>query len=336
MGVDAGQDDSGEHEDSLARIEAGGIPAAAERRLGELRQSGGSFTSDLSTADFALCHQLGLRPLSQVMGSSIYQVGYQGTGFGWRRGQYAGAGYSPGFRSQMAATGGMIWELEMISEAWNEARERALGRLAREAQEVGADAVVGVDVRAEAQNYGESSMSSGVIEYSVIGTAVRRADTAARGADAARGDARSLARERAPVLTELTVADYAKLLGAGVEPAGIVGWSAVFFSTYLFGGPLISQSGPFAGGVESYELREFTQAIYAGREQVMARMGGEAQAMGASGIVGVRISHTIGRAGAGESNRAGLIATFHALGTAVDDTAAAQPQPPTPTLDLLS
>ena len=36
-----------------------------------------AFTSDLSINGFALCHQLGLTPLSQVMGSSIYQMGYQ-------------------------------------------------------------------------------------------------------------------------------------------------------------------------------------------------------------------------------------------------------------------
>jgi uncharacterized protein YbjQ (UPF0145 family) len=322
--------------ESKARIEAGGIPLAAERRLGELRTSGGAFTSDLSTADFALCQQLGLRPLSQVMGSSIYQVGYQGTGFGWREGRYLGASYAPGFRSAAATTGGIIWELGTLSEAWNHARERALARLAQEAQLVGADAVVGVDVRAQAQTYGESSMSSGAIEYSVIGTAVRRGAGARRG-HAARGrGSRGGASERAPVLTELTVADYAKLLAAGVEPAGIVGWSAVFFSTYIFGGGLVSGAGPITAGIQSYELREFTQAIYAARERVMERMGSEAQAMGAAGIVGVRIPHSIGRQGASDSNRAGLIVTLHALGTAVHDAAAAKPRAPKPTLDLFS
>ena len=66
-----------EQEESLARIERGGITLAAERRLSELREHGGLFTSDLSINGWALCHQLGLRPLSQVMGSSIYQMGYQ-------------------------------------------------------------------------------------------------------------------------------------------------------------------------------------------------------------------------------------------------------------------
>ena len=73
------QQDQQEQEESLARIERAGIPISAERRLSELRESGGTatFTSDLSVNGFALCHQLGLTPLSQVMGSSIYQMGYQ-------------------------------------------------------------------------------------------------------------------------------------------------------------------------------------------------------------------------------------------------------------------
>ena len=89
-----------EQAESLARIEAGGIPVSAERRLSELReQGGGSFTSDLTINGFALCHQLGLTPLSQVMGSSIYQMGYQGA---W------GAEYG---------SGGLLLELDTLSEA---------------------------------------------------------------------------------------------------------------------------------------------------------------------------------------------------------------------------
>ncbi len=122
-----------EQQESLARIEAGGIPLSAERRLQELGArradgaAGGSFTSDLSVNGFALCHQLGLKPLSQVMGSSIYQMGYQGA---WG---------APGF----GGGGGILIELDTLSQALNEVRGRALVRLGEEARHVGADAVVG-------------------------------------------------------------------------------------------------------------------------------------------------------------------------------------------------
>src|ERR1700734_1434040 len=122
-------EDEQEQEQSLQRVEAGGIPLAAERRLRGLGEHGGAFPSDLSVADFALCHQLGLKPVSQVMGSSIYQVGYQATPW------------------PSAMGGGFMFEMEALSDAWNEVRELALGRLAQEADHLGADAVVGVDLR---------------------------------------------------------------------------------------------------------------------------------------------------------------------------------------------
>src|SRR5580693_1354188 len=217
-----------EDQESLARIEAGGIPIAAERRLRELRgtqcQDGGrgvSFTSDLSVSGFALCHQLGLTPLSQVMGSSIYQMGYQSA---WEARGYQGTA--------------MI-ELDTLSQALNEVRERALHRLAEEAHQIGADAVVGVETRA-----GESELGAGggqlALEHMVLGTAVRRKD----------------ARSEQPVMTELSVADYALLLRAGIEPAGIVAWSSVFFSSYAYRGML---GGPGGGAgmmssMQPYEL----------------------------------------------------------------------------------
>jgi len=305
--------------DSLARIEAGDIPPEAVRRLAGLRESGGLFTSDLSAADFALCHQLGLRPLAQVMGSSIYQVGYQQS-VGWM-GPGAGAVF-PG--------AGLVTELDTLTDAWNEVRERALGRLAREAQEVGADAVVGVDVRAGAREFGDSSMSSGVIEYSVVGTAVQRDGTR----DASNRDRRGRGtHDRQIVLTELSVADYTKLLNAGIEPAGIVGWSSVCFSMFSYSTAMRAQPGLLGGG-ESFELREFTQAIYAARERVMERLGRQAQALDASGIVGVRIDHSISRQDLGLSGGSGLIVTFHAIGTAVHDSAYTKPPGPKPTIDL--
>ncbi len=295
-------------QDSLARIEAGGIPLGAEERLASIRDTGGAFTSDLSTADFALCRQVGLRPLAQVMGTSIYQVGYQQS-LGW---------LGPG----RVVPPAMVTELNTLTNAWNEARERALGRLAREALLVGADAVVGVNVSAEASRWSDS-MSSGVIEYSVVGTAARR-------------DGGPGLRDGHPVLTELSVADYAKLVGAGIEPAGIVAWSSVCYSTYGYATAMRAQQGVFMQGVESFELTEFTEAIYAARERVMERLGSQAQALGAAGIVGVRMPHEISRQSLGQSNLAGLLVTLHGIGTAIVDASSAEPAAPKPTIDLLA
>lgn len=308
-GTDASQagltpEQEAEQEQSLARIEEGHITLGAERRLRELREHGGLFTSDLTVSGFALCHQLGLRPLSQVMGSSIYQVGYQQETW------------------PIMLGGSIMTELDTLSDAWNEVRRRALNRLEEEATHAGADAVVGVQLRTDAHDW-----AMGAIEYAVLGTAVRRERAARDGAEDKRG----------PVLTELSVADYSKLIRAGIEPVGIVAWSAVFFASYAFGSMLQLTGLPT---MQNYELSEFTQAFYSGREQVMERIGAQASTMGASGIVGMRIAHDArphevqGNGFGGQGARKGLMVTFHAIGTAVRDTAAATIWAPEMTVDL--
>jgi uncharacterized protein YbjQ (UPF0145 family) len=312
-----------EAEDQLSRerIEAGGIPVSAERRLQELREGkrGGSFTSDLSINGFALTHQLGLTPVSQVMGSSIYQMGYQGA---WgRSGSWGAVGVGSTF---------MI-ELETFSQALNQVRSRALSRLAEEATHVGADAVVEVETRA-----GESDLEGGSLslEHTVLGTAVRRHDS--------RGD-RSSGIGR-PVLTELSVAEYAQLVRAGFEPVGIVAHSSVFFAGYAFGvGRTGFSGGEMLGGIgamQNFELSEFTQAFYNARETVMTQMSAQARELGAGGIVGVRIDHTARRqelsAGYGSGGRSGLMVTFNAIGTAIRQRSDAAVQAPEPVLDLFA
>jgi uncharacterized protein YbjQ (UPF0145 family) len=289
-----------EQAESLARVERGDIPLGAERRLRELGEKGGTFTSDLSVADFALCRQLGLQPVSQVMGSSIYQVGYQSTPW------------------PSAMGSGYMFEMQALSQGWNEVRERALHRLALEAGHVGADAVIGVDLQTGAHDWAENS-----IEYVVIGTAVRHIKGTTRAGNS-------------PVLTELSVADYAKLLSAGVDPLGIVAWSSVFF----VGASYETQSmGGLSGRMlysENQELREFTQGVYSAREIAVGRVTEQAGRLGASGVIGVRIAHGIRQAslGGGAYARSGLIVTFHVIGTAIREDRATIPYAPETTIDL--
>ena len=135
--------------------------------------------------------------------------------------------------------------------------------------------VVGVQLRTAYHDWAE-----GALEYAVLGTAVAR-----KGA----------APDAGPVLTELSVADYAKLVDAGVEPLGIVAWTSVFF---VGDSPELQMMGGLGGRMmfsENQELTAYTQAVYSAREQTMQRLGYQAQQHGASGIVGVRISHTIHR-----------------------------------------
>jgi uncharacterized protein YbjQ (UPF0145 family) len=284
-------------EQEREQIEAGGIPLMAVKRLSELREAGGAFTSDLSVGGFALCHGLQLQPLAQVMGSSIYQVGYQGANW------------------PMMMGGGWLSELTVLSEAWNEARRRALNRLELEARHAGADAVVGVQIRTASHDWAE-----GAIEYALLGTAVRAAGP-------------KHAPPEQPVLTELSVSDYANLVNAGVQPLGIVAWTSVFLAIFESNWMLGMGSNP----AYNYELPELTQGVYSAREQAMERLGQQARQHGASGIVGVRIGHTVRRqevGAGGNRSRTGAVITFDVIGTAIREGDAVSPRAPQTNLDI--
>ena len=101
-------------EASRRSLEAGGLPLQAQRRISEETQAGHPlFTSDLSTNEFSLVRNQGYTALSLVMGSSIYQVGWQFV-----------RNYSWDTRS---------FELTTVSNAHQHAAQLALGRLEQEA-----------------------------------------------------------------------------------------------------------------------------------------------------------------------------------------------------------
>jgi uncharacterized protein YbjQ (UPF0145 family) len=276
----AGEAAAAEQAASLAALEAGGLPLRARHRLAEMSDDG-LFTSDLSVNEFALVHSIGLRPLGQVMGSSIYHVGWQQSPGRW-------GGWQPGGISQ---------ELTTLSEAWNAARERAFGRLQQEAKALGAHAVVGVELTT-----GRHDWAAGAIEYIAVGTAVR-IDGAA-------------AVER-PVLTDLSGQDYWKLRQAGYEPLGVAGASSVY---YIVSGWQQSriQQGMFSSWANQ-ELRDFTQGVYDVREATLGRVSDEARRHGAAGMVGVSIVHTVEEreVDLGGTHRTDLIVTMHVLGTSI-------------------
>jgi uncharacterized protein YbjQ (UPF0145 family) len=219
---------------SLDALAHGGLPLRAQQRLGEIgKVASGFFTSDLSVDEFALVHALGLRPISQVMGSSIYHVG-------WQQQPGSFGGWQPGGVSQ---------ELTVVSEAWNTARLRAFARLEQEAKLVGADAVVGVHV-----TKGQHDWAAGAIEYVAVGTAVR-----AKGAEPG---------ERL-ALTDLSGQDIWKLWQAGYRPLGVVGASTVH---YVVSGWSTQQASGYWSSWANQELRDFTRGVYDARETALGRM----------------------------------------------------------------
>jgi len=266
-------------EESRRRIEAGGLPVAAEKRLRELASSGGKpelFTSDLSVNEFALLAGFGVQPLTQVMGSSVYHVGWQPVYYN-------------------APT-----EVTVLSGAFNACRSRAFKRLLEEAQLAAADAVVGVKVVQGAHDW-----AAGSIEFVVMGTAVRLAPHM-RHPDGA-------------VLTDLTGQEFSQLCKAGVRPVGIAAHTSVHYVPASWQTVRATSGGWGGASWVNQELRDFTQGVYDAREKAVAAVLYQARKLGADGLVGVQIdeharTHRVKR---NMVDCEDLEVTFHVMGTAI-------------------
>lgn len=110
-----------------------------------------------------------------------------------------------------------------------------------------------------------------------------------------RGDA----THRGLFTSDLSVNEFLLVREAGFDPVGLVVGSSIYHIGFQF-----------AGYRQNMEINVLTQAMYHARELAMTRMEEEAAALGADGIVGVRLEVT--RHEWGES-----LAEFIAIGTAI-------------------
>ena len=312
----AGGRDTGDDErraaESLAAIEAGGIPLPARDRLTELRgRDDRFFTSDLTVNEVVAVADAGFRPVAQVLGTCFYHVGYQWAPTWQAGGAYLGAptGF-PAFAQTWRQ--GETLELETASEAWNEARRLALGRLAEEAACVGAQAVVGV--RLERGRY---DWAAGLLEFVVQGTAVV-------------SDRYELPmREGEPLLSNLSGQEFAMLVRSGWSPVGLVAGSTVCYVVSGWTQQARLGSGLFTSW-QNQELTDFSRGLRDARSQAMLRVTRPAHELGAHGVVGVEVTH---EEEPREADRGGvryrdLVVTFHVVGTAVVELDRAQEDVP--------
>jgi uncharacterized protein YbjQ (UPF0145 family) len=242
-----------EHETPYDPSSLEGVPEAGRARLEQNRQ--GLFTSDLSVNEFLLVKQAGFEPLGLVVGSSIYHIGIQLSG--WKKSQ----------------------EMTVLSEAMYGARQLAMTRMEEEADQLGADGVVGVRLDIGRYEWGQD-----MAEFIAIGTAVKHRDGVLHRAPSGR-----------PFTSDLSGQDFWTLLHTGHRPVGMVMGSCVYHVAHRGMLQSMAQTG------RNVELSNFTQALYDARELAMERMQSEAQEIGAEGIVGVDLqekshgwgSHTI-------------------------------------------
>ena len=295
------------------------LPQHARERIASMRARR-LFTSDLSVSEFLLVKEAGFDPLGLVMGSSIYQIAMR----------------TPDPRQ----AGQAGCELGHMTQALYHARELAMNRMEEEAQELGADGIVGVRLtvnlatnpqRVELQRFrtwqdwsrragfmrpppSDTSSASGytpgwealalqqwqfycqqlgwhvvpqppwqrpqgravyglaqnTAEFVAIGTAVKH-----RGGESYRNV------KGKPFQSDLSGQDFWTLIRCGYRPVGFVMGNCVY---YVPPSLLRVRDGA------SVELPEFTHALYDARELAIERLQDEAEALQATGIVGVTVT----------------------------------------------
>jgi uncharacterized protein YbjQ (UPF0145 family) len=142
--------DIGRYEWGAELAEFIAVGTAVKHRGGELHRApnGRPFTSDLSGQDFATLLRAGYRPVGMVMGNCVYHVAHQGMRAAWRQ-------------------IGRNQEMPNYTQALYEARELAMERMQKEADELQAGGIVGARIIERSHGWG-----SHVIEFFAIGNAV--------------------------------------------------------------------------------------------------------------------------------------------------------------------
>jgi uncharacterized protein YbjQ (UPF0145 family) len=256
-----------------------GIPEHGRERLNRLRGEN-LFTSDLSVNEFLLARAAGFEPLGLVAGSSIYHIGFQQSQ--WSQNQ----------------------EMGVLTQSMYHARELAMTRMEEEADQLGADGIVGVRLEVSRREWGED-----LAEFLAIGTAVRHREGQLHRAPNGR-----------PFTSDLSGQDFYTLLSAGYRPVGMVMGTCVYHVAHQSFGSFLKKVG------RNVEMETYTQALYDARELAMERMQAEAAAAQAEGIVGVRLVE-------GSHGWGSHVIEYFAVGTAVVPTSDDHQIPP-PTLTL--
>jgi uncharacterized protein YbjQ (UPF0145 family) len=181
-----------------------GLPPAAAERMAAVRGSG-TWTSALSTGEFAAIRSVGFEPVGQVMGSAVFHVGRSGRYWGYHDCQYAGAGYGYSFGNvgdaPVAVSGAGAPSAALVG-VFDQARQTALGRMTAECGALGGDGVVAAGL-----TMAPFAAQPNCLEFKVIGTAVR---------------ARGPFRPKRPFTSHLDGQGFAKLLEAGWVPVELL------------------------------------------------------------------------------------------------------------------
>jgi uncharacterized protein YbjQ (UPF0145 family) len=169
------------------------LPQTARERMRTI-QGSTTWGSALSTQEFNAILGVGFDPVGQVLGTAVFQIGYQGG--------YGCSGAWSGYLGQNMSTdvSSRAWApFSALVQAMYAARRTALGRAVAECRALGGDGIVGASLKVR-------RFVAGGLEFTALGTAVR---------------ARGNVRPRQPFTSHVTGQEFAKLIRAGYVPTGL-------------------------------------------------------------------------------------------------------------------
>jgi hypothetical protein len=247
--------------------EMGGVPEAADRRLGS-----GSFSSGLTVPDFAACLEMGMRPVGLVQGFCVMKWSAYGGGSPFMRGlspftmpsNHAGAYVENyqcphGFVSGEHRAWGQNYQQPWVEAAWGQGFGSTYQRLVEEAKTVGAHGVIGI------VDTTRHLADMGMTEFHMMGTAV----VVDGGEPPPHGE---------PWTTYLAGQRLGKLIEAGLMPISVVATLAsVRVWAYCMTDYLMEGRNLTWGGYGAQEVDQIVRAHMAvrqlARERVRDRLG---------------------------------------------------------------
>lgn len=245
----------------MAQTWEGELPEAARVRMRDI-QGSSTWGSALSTQEFNAIESVGFDPVGQVLGTAVFQIGYQGG--------YGCSGAWSGYLGQNLSTdvSSRAWApFSALVQSMYTARQTALGRALAECRALGGDGIVGASLKMR-------PFAAGGLEFTALGTAVR---------------ARGKVRPRTPFTSHVTGQEFAKLLLAGYVPTGLaLGISiASRHDDYQTRATLTRWAG-------NQEVPGYTQLINNARHDARNQLMKDAQRHGGDGVVVDEVSLRIG------------------------------------------
>ena len=222
--------------------------SAAGRERKARVQAGGAWDSALSAQEFAAVEGAGFKPVGQVLGTTVFQIGYAGN---WCSAMWADGRGTKVSSSRWAPFSDLVRTMYA-------ARRQALSRAVAECRGLGGDGVVGVKLRIGA-------FPAGGLEFTVLGTAVR---------------AVSPIRPARPFTSHLSGQDFARLVHSGWVPTGLAFGISVASRHDGYG--TRRQVGWLAG---NQEVDGYTELITHARRDARAQLARDAASNGGDGVV---------------------------------------------------